>query len=194
MRQRDMLFWIWLSERLGAGNRDFRKLISLYESPYDLYHTEDAELERIKALSPQTLKALADKDLQRATEILDLCEHIGIGILPYASSAYPKLLRELKAPSVLLYYRGKLPDFNARLLIGMVGTRSMSEYGMRTAYKISYELAAVGVVIVSGMAAGIDGVCAAGALAAKGDTVAVLGCGIDTVYPDARALEPNLYP
>lgn len=181
--QKDMLFWIWLSDVLGAASRDFRTLIGLYENPYDLFHADEEELERIEGISTRTKTVLSNKSLQRATEILDACERLGIGILPYSDPAYPNALHELKEPPVLLYYSGTLPNFNRLLSVGMVGTRRMSAYGMQSAYRIGYELASVGVVVVSGMAAGIDGVCAAAALAAKGLTVAVLGCGLDVVYP-----------
>jgi len=181
--QRKMLFWVWLSEALGAANNDFSKLISMYESPYDIFLAEDAEIERIEGLSPRTVRALSDKDLQRATEIMDACERAKIEILPYGSQGYPRSLCDLKNPPVLLYCKGRMPDLSRRLSIGMVGTRKMSEYGLRSAYKIAYELARANVVVVSGMAAGIDGVCAAAALAAKGETLAVFGCGVDVVYP-----------
>lgn len=181
--QSEILFWIWLSERLGAQNRDFRQLISLYESPYDLFHADSTELDRIEELTERTKTVLADKDLRKASKILNDCEQMGIGILPYGDAAYPNLLRELREPPVLLYYMGVLPDFNKRLSIGIVGTRRMSAYGLRTAYKISYELASVNAVVVSGMASGIDGVAAAAALLAGGCTAAVLGCGLDIVYP-----------
>jgi DNA processing protein len=78
---------------------------------------------------------------------------------------------------------GTLPDFNKELCISVVGTRNMSEYGMRAAYKIAYEIASAGAVVVSGMALGIDGIASCAAIAAKGKTLAVLGCGIDIVYP-----------
>lgn len=181
--QRKMLFWVWLAEALGAANNDFLKLISLYETPYEVFLAEEAEIERIEGLSPRTVCALADKDLQRATEIMDVCEREEIEILPYCDKGYPRALCDLKDPPVVLYCKGRMPDLSRRLSIGMVGTRKMSEYGLRAAYKIAYELAAAKVVVVSGMAAGIDGVCAAGALAAKGETIAVLGCGVDVVYP-----------
>lgn len=181
--QKDMLFWIWLSDALGAACRDFKRLISLYDNAYEIFYADSEELERIDGISSATCARLSKKNLERATAILDACERLEIGVLPYADPAYPNALRELSAPPVLLYCRGTLPNFQKRLSIGMVGTRRMSAYGMQTAYKIAYELAAVGTVIVSGMAAGIDGVCAAAALAAKGTTVAVLGCGLDVVYP-----------
>ena len=126
---------------------------------------------------------LLNRDLARASQILDDCERLGIGILTFEDDEYPNALRDIKDPPVLLYYRGELPDFNRQLCIGMVGTRRMSAYGLRNAYRIAYELASVNALVISGMAAGIDGVCAAAALAAKGKTVAVLGCGIDVAYP-----------
>lgn len=183
MQQRDALFWVWLSEATGAACKDFKTLIELYESPYDIFHAEESELERVPHLTQRTFDALRQKDLQSAYGILSRCEKLGIEILTYHDERYPKLLREIKAPPALLYYRGTLPDFNASLCVGMVGTRNMSEYGMETAYKISYELAAAGAVTVSGMATGIDGVCAGATIAAKGKTVAVLGCGVDVLYP-----------
>jgi DNA protecting protein DprA len=95
--------------------------------------------------------------------------------------------RSLTDPPVLLYYRGTLPDFQNRLCIAMVGTRRMSAYGCRMAYKIAYELAAAGVVVVSGMALGGDSVASCAALAAGGQTVAIFGNGIDVAYPSEHA-------
>ena len=183
MKSSDTLYWIWLSNALGAGSSAFRKLISLYDTPFDIFRAEESELEQISELTERAKHALCDKSLQRATEILDQCERENIGILCYDEDAYPRALREIQKPPMLLYYRGNLPDFNRNLCVGIVGTRSMSAYGMKQAYKMSYELAAAGACVVSGMAKGIDGVAAAAALKAGGTTVAVLGCGVDVVYP-----------
>lgn len=183
MKNGNILFWIWLSEALGVAGRSFRSLISQYENPYDLFHADTAELERIPDLSDRARRALCDKNLKHASEILESCERSGIRILCYGDEQYPNALREIASPPVLLYYRGILPDFNHRLCIGVVGTRRMSAYGLRSAYKISYGLALAGAVTVSGLAAGIDGVAAAATLAAGGSTVAILGCGVDVVYP-----------
>ena len=183
MRHRDLLFWIWLAEQLGAANRDFPKLIALYDNPYEIFHAEASELERIDGLSRRTVQVLSDKSLEEATRILDACEQLRIGILPYGHESYPYTLRDIADPPIVLYYKGRLPDFGKMLSIGMVGTRRMSEYGLHTAYRLSYELASVGVTVVSGMVGGIDGVCNAAALAAKGFTVAVFGSGVNVTYP-----------
>ena len=183
MRQNDVLFWIWLAEALGAANSDFRKIIELYESPYEVFVAEAEELERRAGLREKTVADLSDKSLKRASEILDNCERLGIGLMPYDSEFYPQSLKEIKNPPVLLYYAGRVPKLTDRLCVGLVGTRKMSAYGMETAYKISYELALKNVVTVSGLAEGIDGVCGAATLNAGGFTIAVLGCGLDRAYP-----------
>ena len=183
MRQNDILFWIWLSEALGAANSDFRPLIDLYGSAYEIFEADAEDLELRVGLKEKTVLALSNKSLERAAEILDACERLGIGIMTFRSELYPENLREIKNPPVLLYYAGTVPKMKDHFCVGVVGTRRMSAYGMEMAYKISYGLASGGAVTVSGLAEGIDGVCAAATLRAGGITVAVLGCGLDRVYP-----------
>ena len=179
---KDRLFEIWFALRCGIANKEFQPLLETYGTPYDLFNADEAELDKLPC--SQTLKnRLADKSLREATRIMEYCKENGIGILFWQDEQYPASLRPLRDPPALLYYKGKLPDLSRRLCISVVGTRSMSEYGKRMAYKIGYELGATGTVVVSGMALGNDSVAAAGAIAAGGQTVAVLGCGIDIVYP-----------
>ncbi len=179
---KDRLFEIWFALRCGPQNREFQALLETCGSPYDIYHAEEAELEALPCSKNLKLR-LADKSLEEATRIMEYCRRNRVGLLFWQDENYPVSLRPLRDPPVLLYYQGTLPDFSRRLCISVVGTRSMSEYGKRMAYKIGYELASAGTVVVSGMALGNDSVAAAGALAAEGQTVAVLGCGIDMVYP-----------
>ena len=179
---KDRLFEIWFALRCGPQNREFQSVLEVCGSPYDVYHAEEAELEKLPCSQNLKLR-LADKSLEESTRIMEYCRKNRVGLLFWQDENYPISLRPLRDPPVLLYYQGTLPDFSRRLCISVVGTRSMSEYGKRMAYKIGYELASAGTVVVSGMALGNDSVAAAGALAAGGQTVAVLGCGIDTVYP-----------
>ena len=96
---------------------------------------------------------------------------------------YPKKLRNMQAPPPVLYYRGALPDFEKYPAIGFVGARAMSNYGANVAFETAYDVGAMGCITVSGLALGIDGVSNAATLAAGGTTVAVLGSGIDRIYP-----------
>jgi DNA processing protein len=106
--------------------------------------------------------------------------------MTYAEDVYPDSLRAINDPPVLLYYRGHLPDFKNEFYVSGVGTRRLSDYGRKNAFRIGYDLARAGAIFVSGMAEGIDGVAMAGALAAGGKTVAVIGTGIDTCYPECH--------
>lgn len=182
MKGNETLFSVWLSLCAGIANAEFAPLIAHYGSAYALFCAQESEIEAMD-ISEALKGRLCDKRLDQAYAIVDYCQKHGVGILCYTDPAYPAALRAIKAPPCVLYYKGKLPDFEKRLFISMVGTRSMSEYGREMAYRISYEMASTGAVIVSGMALGVDAACAVGALAAKGCTVAVLGCGIDVPYP-----------
>ena len=181
---KDRLFEIWLSLRMGVANPAFIPLLSRY-TPYELFSMDTDAISELSC-DDRIKKALEDKNLEESHRIQHYCRQNGIRLLFWQDEAYPRPLKNLIDPPMLLYYMGNLPDFNSRLCISVVGTRTMSEYGKRMAYKIGYELAAVGTVVVSGMALGVDAVAAAGALAAKGTTVAILGCGIDIVYPVAH--------
>jgi DNA processing protein len=179
---KDRLFEIWFSLRCGVQNKEFQPLLETFGTPYDLYKADESELEGLPC--SQSLKTrLADKSLKEATRIAEYCKQNRVRILFWQDEDYPSSLRPLRDPPVLLYCKGNLPDLSRKLCISVVGTRSMSEYGKRIAYKIGYELGAAGAVVVSGMALGNDGVAAAGTMLAGGSTVAVLGCGIDVTYP-----------
>jgi DNA processing protein len=182
---KDRLFQIWLALRCGAANREFVRLLDQYGSPYEIFSADEEEIAGMPC-SDELKQRLLDKSLEECYHIQTFCQTQGIGIAFYQDEIYPDCLRVLLDPPVLLYYKGKLPDFSATLCVGVVGTRTMSEYGKRMAYKIGYELASAGAVVVSGMALGIDSVAATAAMAAGGTTIAVLGSGIDVIYPAAH--------
>lgn len=184
MQEENYLYWLWLSEKCGVASREFGKLISQFSEPFDIYRMEEDEIEHLEGIGSALKGRLCDKSLTSAYGIWKYCKQHGIWILPYTDPAYPERLRSIEDPPALLYVLGALPNLNRRLCIGMVGTRKMSEYGRQAGYKLSYELAAANVVVVSGMALGVDGISACGALAAGGTTIAVLGCGISVVYPE----------
>ncbi len=177
--------WVALSLALGPRSKRFSLLYAHFGSPEAILAADSAE---IRAVLPDigdgALASLCyERQADEVARILYYCERAGVRILVPDGEDYPKSLLAIAEPPVVLYCRGKLPAFGKHPVVGMVGTRSMDAYGERMAYKISFEMAAAGAVIVSGMADGIDGVCAAAALDAEAPTVAVLGCGIDQVYP-----------
>nr|MBE6545291.1 DNA-protecting protein DprA [Oscillospiraceae bacterium] len=179
----EMIYWIWLSLACRPSGSTFGKLIKEYGGAREIYEAEGKKVSSIIGFRNSDRAALENKSLEKAEEILHFCRKHKVGILTYSDEKYPKALREIDNPPVLLYYRGILPDFNSKFFVSAVGTRSLSDYGRKNAFRISFDLATAGAVVVSGMAIGIDGVSMAGALAAGGTTVAVIGSGIDVCYP-----------
>ncbi len=179
------LKWIWLAEKCGPGSTELLKLIEKLGDIDDIFGADyDGYCET--GVSERLCEDLCDKDTANAMKIMSYCNSAGVTLLTYDSPKYPASLRSLKNPPAVLYCLGELPDLNRNLCISVVGTRTMSEYGMRAAYKIAYEVASSGAVVISGMALGIDGIAACAAIASGGKTVAVLGCGIDRVYPKSH--------
>lgn len=180
----DSIYWIWLSLAVTPATSTFSNLFSKYQDVGVIYELGKADLVSCIGSRSPDLDRLLDKDLTRAGEVLSFCERKGVGILKYADPNFPEALKGISNPPVLLYYRGILPDFNDLCFVSVVGTRQLTDYGRRNAFSIAHDLARTGVVIVSGMAIGIDGVATAGALSAGGQTVAFLGSGIDVCYPE----------
>ena len=182
----ERIYWIWLSCACTPGSVTFKKLLSHSDSAYEIYGLDSSRLAAIVTSRSKDFPRLTDKSLEHATEIFEYCVSKNIGILTYGDREYPSVLKDIPTPPVLLYYRGKLPDFDREFAVSVVGTRLLSDYGRKNAFMISYDLARSGALIVSGMAIGIDGVAHAGALAAGKPTVAVIGSGIDVLYPKAH--------
>ena len=181
------LYWIWLSLRVGEGKTGIAELLEHFGSPENIYDADAYELGEYFGSTRRALcESLSDKNLDEAYRIESYCVKNGISILCYSQKGYPRLLTNLKNPPIILYARGRIVDLDERVAIGVVGTRSITEYGRQSAYKIGYELAAAGAVVVSGLALGNDSVAACGALDAGGRTIAVLGSGLDRIYPAAH--------
>lgn len=180
----DVRYWLWLSLRLSPGSSAIDTVLGHFS--YDakaVFKADQKELEKVPGLKNDVIDALADKSLDETRDIYGWCMTQNVGLLAYDSPHYPERLRSISRPPVLLYYKGKLPDFDKNVCIAAVGTRRFTEYGQREGYIISRDLAMAGAIVVSGMARGIDSICHRGALDAGGHTVAVLGCGINRIYP-----------
>ena len=178
------LYWIWLSLACGQGSRLAIDLLCSLGGPEAIFRADRSALaEALGKEDLPILNRLENKKMTHAKEILKQCEESGVGILTPDNDAYPKALYQLRDAPAVLYYRGKLPDFDSRCACAVVGTRKMSEGGKKNAYDIGRGLGAGGAILVSGLALGCDGMAMAGALSTGGVTVGVLGCGIDVIYP-----------
>ncbi len=182
-----ILFWIWLNLCCTPGSGTFDLLLRAFSSPYEVYDADEDALRDALSRYDRDLNRLLNKDTEAAKRILTFCNVKGITLIPYDDPRYPAALRTIPSPPVLLYCRGRLPQMNGRLSVAVVGTRKMSDYGKRMTFEIARDLARAGAIVVSGMALGIDGVANAAAINGGGETVAVLGSGIDIMYPSAHA-------
>ena len=176
-------YWIWLSERPDVSKTRRFGLLRHFGSADEVYHADEAALSLVPDIRPEEIKALLDKDLAPAENILTQCYDLGISVLTWQDAQYPERLRNIPNPPLVLYYRGRLPEFSSVPCIALVGARRASAFGLLTAKRIGYQLGRGGAVVVSGLADGIDAMGMVGALSADAPVVGVLGCGADVVYP-----------
>ena len=156
-------------------------LLERFSDPEDIYHTE--KFDHVPDLSGDMIDALENKDLSQAQAVMKHCADKKISVLTIRDAAYPTRLRNIHNPPLVLYYKGILPDFEGQPVIGVVGTRKASAYGLNNARQMAAQIAASGGLVVSGGASGIDTMALQGALDAGKPVVAVLGNGVDVVYP-----------
>lgn len=174
--------WLWLAHRPGCSALTADRLLLEFGSPEAVWEAGRSQLRELGWLKQPAVDSLCSKRLENAQHTLEYCASKGIAVVTLADERYPDRLKNIPDPPPVLYVRGRLPD-PEKLTIGMVGTRNASEYGMRVARWLSANLAKSDCVIVSGMALGIDGMANRAALEHGGETIAVLGCGVDVCYP-----------
>lgn len=179
------LSYVWLATRHGLGAGVAAGLLRAFGSPDAVFAADRAALTTAKdcPLCKVQVDALCDKNTDEAERIVAQCAKDGIQIITLGDSAYPDRLRAIENPPVVLYVRGKWPDFDVMPGIAVVGTREATPYGLQTAEHIGSVLGKAGFITVSGMALGNDGAAHRGALRAGGLTVAVLAGGVDVCYP-----------
>lgn len=185
-----LIHWIWFATRPGMNDREKAELMQHFQDAEDLYFADSESFSQLENLTEDGIKALMDKNLTQAEGILKACAKEKIHILTYRDAGYPARLRNIPDPPMVLYYKGILPEFDTLPLIGVVGTRKASGYGLTVAKRMGSQIAACGGVIVSGMAKGIDAFAMQGALSKGGTVIGVLGNGADVVYP---AMNGSLY-
>ncbi len=178
-----LVHWIWLAHRPGLTDYMKAELLRHFSDPEDIFFAQEDAFSHIEGLSGEALQGLSDKNLDAAEKTLADVMKYKLHILTYRDAAYPKRLTHISDPPLVLYYKGILPDFDSQPVIGVVGTRKCTPYGLSAAKKLGYEIARCGGMVVSGLAEGIDAMSMKSALSAGGTVVGVLGCGAEQVYP-----------
>lgn len=182
----EYIYWIWLSLAGGCANPDYGLLLSHFKNARAVYEADSAKYRDVEGLKIATARKLADKDLKQARDIFEFCKSHSVRLLHCMESDYPIKLKWIYAYPVLLYVCGTLPNLNELLTVAVVGTRNYTEYGKLSTYKLAGGLARCNSVVISGLAYGIDSVAHAAAVDNRGKTIAVMGTGIDRIYPSSH--------
>lgn len=174
-------YWLWLQCALGAGAKT-DELIAYFGDPEKMYNAGSNEWRLSGLLTDKKINALKSISPSETGGIFRECKSKGYSIITPDSVNYPERFKQLRDMPLVLYALGDTSVLKDTVSIGVVGTRNASNYGIETAQKLSFALASCGVTIVSGGALGIDSEAHAGAMLAKGRTVAFLGCGLSFDY------------
>jgi DNA processing protein len=178
----ETLHFLILSSVEGLGCRGAHRLLEFYRTPSAVFSAPAKSLIEqgvpefvAKALLSEKQRALAEANLAK-------CQQNNVQILTFQNDVYPKLLKEIYDPPITLFVKGDATCLN-RPTVSIVGSRRATPYGINTAEKLARDLAQRGLTICSGLARGIDSAAHRGALECQGKTVAVLGSGLDYIYP-----------
>ncbi len=181
------VYWLWLKGIEKLSPLKINKLLTKFNDAYEIYNANYNDLLDGELID----KTIADniynnKDLEKAEKELELLNKNNTSIVTPQSVSYTSNLKNIYNSPIIMYKRGWYELSDDDVYVAIIGSRKATQYGIRTAGKLSYELAKRGIVIVSGLAYGIDAAAHKGALDAGGKTVAVLGCGIDVIYPKSN--------
>jgi DNA processing protein len=182
LSQEEELHWLALKLVPGLGARTSKRLLDRFRTPQAIFRASRTELEAAGlsgAIAQSVASGCAFEDAATQQEKI---REVAAIVVTIGDPRYPQLLREIYDPPILLFARGRL-ELLESIMLGVVGTRRPTPYGLAATERLAADLAHAGLTIVSGMARGIDTAAHKGTLAAGGDTLAVLGCGVDVVYP-----------
>src|SRR4029453_178629 len=175
--------WVELNMTPGIGPRAAAKLLERFGSAEAVYTATRAELEQLR-LVPEAVDCIIARELQSVADAeIRAVGQLGGDILLLDEGVFPSSLREIYDPPIVLYVKGAWSECWDQPCVGVVGSRKCSTYGQNAALMLARDLAQRGVTIVSGFARGIDAAAHRGALEGGGRTVAILGTGLDQVYP-----------
>ena len=174
--------WLRLKNTPGIGNLLGRRLIDHFKSPQRIFQASAEELTQIEGLTGRHAGAILTHRTPAGVDAeLELADRKGYQIITLTDKNYPQWLHRIPDPPLFLYVSGQLNS--SAVNIAIVGSRNATGYGLDTTQRLSSDLASLGMTVVSGMARGIDTAAHQGALAGGGETIAVLGSGLENIYP-----------
>lgn len=179
----DILPWFILKSVPGIGNLLFKRLIDRFNSPERIFEATREDLQEVDGITPRLITSIKQHKISDSVKKdLDLVVQKGYKIVTMTDTGYPPLLRQIPDPPPFLYVFGHLKGSVRN--IAVVGSRNATRYGVSTTHRLCSDLVKFDMTIASGMAAGIDSAAHEGALTGNGETIAVLGSGLERIYPE----------
>ncbi|MDY6863397.1 MAG: DNA-processing protein DprA [Thermodesulfobacteriota bacterium] len=181
----DVFYSIAIQKTAGIGKRSFKRLIQIFGSANKVFSSNSEILDTIPDLKLRNLVSKIKKfnEWDRIEKEIKDANKKGIGIICLSQPEYSKNLKNIPDPPPVLYYKGNFEPSDD-LAVAIVGTRMPTKYGLHHAEELSYELSRHEITIISGLARGIDTIAHKGALKSGGRTIAVMGNGLDIIYPE----------
>jgi len=186
-------YWVWLASKEGVGLVTKHNLLKAMGTPYNIFNARRSDYFAVERVNDDIIAQLMDKSLAVVDEILERCIKTNCRIITMEDSEYPDRLRNIYDPPLVIYVKGNMPHVDTLPVVGIVGTRRCTAYGMNATEKISRELSERGIVISTGLAKGIDTAASIGALRGGTPMIGVIGTGTDIVFPyENRQLFENV--
>ncbi len=188
----DKRYWIGFTLVKGIGAVRFRRLLEHFGDAESAWDANPSELAEAGLSLKLTERLVAVRKKVNLSHVWEQTQSKGIQVLTWMDEAYPQRLKEIEQPPPVLYLRGELTPEDT-WAVSIVGTRRVTPYGRQVTEEIASFLAANGITVISGLARGVDSLAHSAALKAGGRTLAVLGCGVDRIYPpENRALAEKM--
>jgi DNA processing protein len=179
----DLKYWLALNLIPDVGPVSAGRLLSAFGSPENIFHMPVNELRQVQDIGENRARNIVSfSDWEKVNKEIEKAEKNNVRLIPRNDKAYPETLKRIYGAPVVLYVKGTLQESD-KYAVAVVGSRTATDYGIKTAATISHKLSSSGLTVVSGMARGIDSASHKGALKAGGRTIAVLGSGLDLPYP-----------
>lgn len=177
-------YWIWLSLIPNLGSIKKQRLLEQYKNPEKIYNLTYQELIKVKGIGENLAKTILDEKIRKVIpKHIEYMQKNEIDIISIFDKEYPEILKEIYDPPISLYCKGN-KNILKEITIGIVGCRDASDYGKKAAKYFAYQLAKENIVIASGLAKGIDSYVHVGTICGNGKTIAVIGNGLDKIYPE----------
>lgn len=180
----DLKYWIWLSKIPGLGSVKTQRLLAIYQHPKEIWNTKKEELKQIEGIGEKLAEEILKQEYRENLDILqNKMKEEKIELITLQDETYPENLKHLYDKPISLYVKGNKSILN-EFSLAMIGCRENSTYGKKVATAIGKGLAKRNIITISGLARGIDSISHRATIEENGKTIAVIGSGIDCIYPE----------